>query len=241
MHPEICTIGPFTVYSYGLMLAFAFLISIGLAGIQAKKTGLSAEFIFNLGFIAMVFGIIGARLFYVAENPKSYLQHPMEIFMLQYGGLSWFGGLFLGSLSAVAYLKMKRQPVYRTLDLLAPFIALAQAIGRIGCLLNGCCYGKASIFGLYFPVHQARLIPTQLYSSLLLLVVFGILRYLQEKSHRPGEVFFTYLFLYSLVRFFIEFWRQDNPIILLGLTLFQIISAIIFVFSLTKLILLKKK
>ena len=240
MHPEICQIGPFTIYSYGLMLALAFSVAAYLAGRQAKRQNINPDSIFNLAFIILVSGIIGARIFYILENLTYYLKHPWEMLMLQHGGLSWFGGLGLALICGIIYLRKRELAVYKTLDLLAPFVALAQGIGRIGCLLNGCCYGKVSKFGLYFAVHQAVLIPTQLYSSLALVAVFISLRFLQDRPHQDGQIFFLYLFLYSLQRFCIEFWRADNPVIFLGLTLFQLISAAVFLSSLFKLISLKE-
>lgn len=234
MHPEICTIGPFTIYSYGLMLAVAFLIGSQLACLQAKKQNINPDNIFNLAFIACITGIIGARIFYIIGHMHYYLQYPQEIIMLTSGGLSWFGGLIAGVLSSILYLRSKNLSVPQVLDIMAPFIALAQAIGRIGCLLNGCCYGKVSNFGLYFKVHQAYLIPTQLYSSLLLILIFIILRLLQERPHRQGEIFIFYLLLYSAMRFFIEFFRADHQVIFMGLSLFQIISIAIFFFALLK-------
>ncbi|MDD5595345.1 MAG: prolipoprotein diacylglyceryl transferase [Candidatus Omnitrophica bacterium] len=241
MYPEICQIGPFTIYSYGLMLALAFTIGSFLAGFQARKEKINPEIIFNLCFLALVAGVIGARLFYVIENLRFYLKNPWEILVLQHGGLSWFGGLILGFFSSLLYIKRKKLPVYKILDLIIPFVALGQALGRIGCLLNGCCFGKESSWGLYFFVHKATLIPTQLYSSLLLICIFIILRFLQDKPHKEGEVFFTYLLLYSLKRFFIEFWRADNPVIFWGLTLFQILSVIGFFLAMIELVLLKIK
>jgi phosphatidylglycerol:prolipoprotein diacylglycerol transferase len=235
MYPEICKIGPLTVYSYGLMLAIAFTVSSSLATLRAKKENIPSQVILNLSFLSLVSGIIGARISYVLENIDYYLRNPLEIIMLAHGGLSWFGGLTLGTILAIIYLKKKKLPIYKILDLIAPFLALAQAIGRIGCLLNGCCFGKTAQFGLYFKVHKSVLVPVQLYSSILLIFIFIILRFYQDRPHRNGQIFFTYLLLYSLKRFFIEFWRADNEIILGGITLFQIISIVIFCFALTAL------
>lgn len=241
MYPIICQIGPFTIYSYGLMLAVAFLVSSRLACLQAKRQQLNPEIIFNLSFLVLVSGVVGARILYIIENIGYYLKNPLEIIMLQHGGLSWFGGLISAVFCATIYLRKKGLAIYKTLDLIAPFAALAGGIGRIGCLLNGCCFGKASKFGLYFSVHNSFLIPTQLYSSLILVIIFIILRFLQDRPHREGQIIFAYLLLYSLKRFFVEFWRMDNPVIVLGLTLFQIISIVIFCFSLAKIILIKRK
>lgn len=240
MYPELFKIGPFTVYSYGLMLVAAFLVSSALAKAQAKKEKIDPDSTFNLLFTVFISGIIGARLFYIVENINYYITNPAEIIMMQHGGLSWFGGLICGVLSGGIYSKRRNLPIYKVLDLVAPFVALGQSIGRIGCLLNGCCFGRITDFGVYFPVHRSVLIPTQAYSSLAMVFIFIFLRFLQERPHREGRIFFTYLLLYSLKRFLIEFWRADNARIFLGLSLFQLISAGIFFLSAGNLISIAK-
>ncbi len=222
------------------MLAVAFIAGAALAGLRAKKEGIDQEIIFNFLFLAFIWGILGARLFYVIENAGYYFREPLEIIMLQHGGLSWFGGLIAGMISGGLYLKKKKLSLYKALDLCAPFIALAQAIGRIGCLFNGCCFGRPATRGFYFPTHSEVLVPIQLYSSLALLFIFIILKLLQEVPHRQGQVFFAYLLLYSLKRYIVEFWRADNSEVLFGLSLFQILSIFLFVFSLVRLILLNR-
>lgn len=228
MHPLICKVGPFAIYSYGVMLAFAFLVSSYLAKKKAQTVGISPEIIFNLAFIAFIFGIIGGRLLYVIFNFDYYIDNLSEIFKLWHGGLSWFGGLFLGSVAGIVYINRKGPSVYKVLDVIVPFVALGQAIGRIGCFLNGCCYG---VLGF---------IPIQIFSSLLLLIIFIILGFLQERPHKAGEILFLYLILYSIKRFFVEFWRADNKILMFGLTYFQIIAIAIFFFSVWKLLSLKR-
>ncbi len=233
MHPVICQIGTLTIYSYGLLLCIGVLLGAKLASTQAQKQGIEKTAIVNTVFIAAFSGVAGARLFYVIENTGYYLKYPLEIFMLQYGGLSWFGGLAAALACSAVYLKKKKVLVIRAFDLLAPFAALAQSIGRIGCLLNGCCYGRESAYwGIYFKVHDAFLIPTQVYSSLLLLIIFVALRLIQDRNLPRGSVFLAYLLLYSCGRFLIEFLRADNPRILFGLSLFQFISIALFFLSL---------
>jgi len=222
------------------MLALAFLVIWTLVQQQAKKQNFNPGLIFNLLFIMLISGIIGARIFYVVEDLSYYFKNPVEIIALRHGGLSWFGGLILAIICSGIYLRKKKIPVYKTFDLIAPFVAFGQAIGRIGCLLNGCCFGKASKFGIYFQVHNSVLIPTQIYSSLILIFIYIVLRLLQDRPHPEGKIFFTYLLLYSAKRFIIEFWRADNQIILLGLTLFQVISVIIFCLSFLKLLSITK-
>ncbi|MDO8488767.1 MAG: prolipoprotein diacylglyceryl transferase [Candidatus Omnitrophota bacterium] len=228
MLPEICHIGSFTIYSYGLMLVLAFFACTYLAGLEAKKEGVNPDFIFNLCFFVFISGIIGCRIFYVFNNLNFYLRNPLEIIMLQHGGMAWFGGLIFGTAAAVVFIKKNKMSLLKILDLLVPFIALGQSIGRIGCLLNGCCYGSPSEFGIYFKVFDQVLIPTQLYSSLFLLLIFLILRFMQDRKHATGQILSAYLFLYPIKRFFIEYFRNDSPRIFYGLTLFQILSLVMF-------------
>ncbi len=228
MHPIICQIGPFTIYSYGFMLAAAFMVSFVFVRLQAQRQGVDPQIIFNFLFLSFISGIIGARIFYIAENMAYYIESPLEILKLYHGGLSWFGGLIAGLICGILYLKKKNLPVYKTFDLVIPFLALAQAIGRIGCLLNGCCFGITPV-------------PVQIYSSLILVLVFVILRFLQEAPHKDGQVFFSYLLLYSIKRFLVEFWRADNMIVFLGLSLFQILSVCLFFAALAGLCLIQKR
>ena len=137
MIPIICTLGPLHIYSYGLMLAVAFFVSSALAARYAKQKGVSADIISGLAFTGFLAGIIGARLLYVLQNLSDYLQNPLEIFALQHGGLSWFGGFIAGVCAGIFYLKKRRTPVLQALDILMPYVALGQAIGRIGCFLTG--------------------------------------------------------------------------------------------------------
>ncbi|MDP2905682.1 MAG: prolipoprotein diacylglyceryl transferase [Candidatus Omnitrophota bacterium] len=239
MHPIICQIGPFTVYSYGLTLALAFFIASWLAVRQAARQSIAPEIISGVCFIAVVSGIAGARALFVLNNLRFYISHPLEILMLQHGGLSWFGGMLLAVLCSCLYLRRKKISVYTALDILVPFVVLAQAIGRIGCFLNGCCYGRPSKFGIYVDAGSELLIPTQIYSTLILLAIFVFLRFMQERPGlKAGTVFFLYILLYSAKRFFIEFFRGDNSPALWGLTPFQLFSVALFVVALTKLIML---
>lgn len=242
MYPIICKLGPFTIYSYGLMVVLAFVASTFLLSRQAKQYGLNPDLIFNLSFIVLVSGITGARILYVILNLGHYFNNPVEILILSRGGLAWFGGLTSAIVSCAVYLKHKRLDVYRIFDLAIPYIALAQAIGRIGCFLNGCCFGRQSLrFGVYFPVHNAFLIPTQLYSSLALLAIFIVLRIREAGTHQKGEIFYLYLFLYSVWRLFIEFFRADSQALVFGLTIFQIFSSALFILSSVLLIKVKRQ
>ncbi|MBF0595131.1 MAG: prolipoprotein diacylglyceryl transferase [Candidatus Omnitrophica bacterium] len=235
MFPLICHIGPFPVYSYGLMLALAVLASSYLLARDAAVIGIKPDVIYDLVFWVVVSGILGARLFYVSFNWDVYAASPVEIVKLWQGGLAWQGSFAGGMLGAVVFIRRQRLPLWPLLDAAAPYIALGQAIGRIGCLLNGCCYGKAADWGLYFPVWGERLIPTQLFMSLGQLVIFAILRYLGlRRQMRVGQIFILYLLLSSVERFTIEFFRADH--VLYGpFSIFQYVCLALFVAALVLL------
>lgn len=251
MYPVLLKIGFIHIYSYGLMVGCAFFISAFLLSKRAAGAGFKEDFFWNLCFWALIGGIFGGRLVYIILNFQFFRDNPMEAFMLWHGGLVWYGGLLGGIFCALIYVKLKKEKIGRVLDELAPFVALGHSIGRIGCFLNGCCYGRPAAWGIYFPVHNDYLIPVQLFSSLDLLAIFIILRVIQERAHpvrnysamgkhkdvsngthRQGFVFIAYLLLSSLERFFMEFLRNDSAPIFYGLTVFQIISAAIFFITL---------
>ena len=224
---------PVTIHAYGLLLAIAVLTSTFLLVHDARASNIKPEVIYDLVFWAMVGGIIGARAFYVLLNYPFYAANPYEILMIQKGGLAWQGGLIVGGLATVLFIRGRKLFLPVMLDLCAPYLALGQSIGRIGCLLNGCCYGKAVEWGLYFPVHDARLHPTQIYLSAGYLIIFIILKRYQSSSQIPGLVFASYLILASTLRFFVEFFRADHEILLLGLSIYQFVCLGIFVFALS--------
>jgi len=232
MYPILFKFGFLQIYSYGLMVALAFWVSVSLLARRGYVLGLGRDFFWNLSFWALSGGILGGRLMYILLNLDFFLKDPLEIFKLWHGGLVWYGGFIAGLLSAVFYLKRNNAPILKTLDLAAPFIALAHSIGRIGCFLNGCCYGRPVSWGVYFPQHYERLIPAQLISSIDLLAIFIILRFLEERPHRPGSIVVYYLLFSSLERFLAEFLRDDSARNFFGLTIFQLISIVIFISAL---------
>lgn len=239
MYPILLKIGFIHIYSYGLMVGCAFFISAFCLSRRAARAGFKEDFFWNLCFWALIGGIAGGRLVYIILNFQFFRDNPPEVFMLWHGGLVWYGGLLGGILCALAYVKLKKERIARVLDELAPFVALGHSIGRIGCFLNGCCYGRPAAWGIYFPAHNDYLIPAQLFSSLDLLAIFIILRVIQERApacrqtgHRQGFIFVAYLLLSSLERFLMEFLRNDSAPIFYGLTIFQIISSAIFLITL---------
>ena len=231
MFPIICKIGPLTIYSYGLMLAIAVLVCARFMSREAKRDQILVEDIYDLIFWCVLGGILGGRIFFIFLNLDFFLQDLKEILMIQHGGLAWQGALTGGGLIGWLYIRRKQWPLGFILDLSAPYVALGQAIGRIGCFLNGCCYGREVAWGIYFPVHDARLHPTQLYSMAGLLLIFFILKEFRRISKVPGQVMVVYLILASLQRFVIEFFRADHEIFWAGMSIFQIVSIGILLFA----------
>jgi phosphatidylglycerol:prolipoprotein diacylglycerol transferase len=233
------------------MFAAAVMVCALLASREAGRLGLAPDIIFDLTFLVVVAGLAGARLFYVVLHFSLFVDHPWDIIMIQKGGLAWQGGFVAACLAGMGFIRRKGLPLLPLLDLVAPYAALGESIGRIGCFLNGCCYGKEAAWGIFFPVHGARLHPTQLYSSIGLLMIFFLLKQYQKttqvislrqgwmrfRSKRPqsdadwpegetrirreGRIFAAYLLLASLLRFGVEFFRADHDVLLAGLSVYQ--------------------
>ncbi len=223
MFPTICQIGPFTVYSYGLMLAVAVIVCTFLLRKDAQRAGINPDLMSDLVFWLVIGGIIGARIFYILTYLPTFIENPLEIIMIQHGGLSWQGGLILGCLSGIWFVKRHKLDLLKILDLTAPYLALGQAIGRIGCFFNGCCYGKEVSWGMYFPNLGERVHPTQIYDALGLLILFFVLKGYSKHVAMKGKVFVAYLLLAPFLRFVIEFFRADHTETYLGLSLYQIV------------------
>ncbi|MGE4357669.1 MAG: prolipoprotein diacylglyceryl transferase [Candidatus Omnitrophota bacterium] len=233
MYPIIFQIGPVSIYSYGLMLALAFIISTTLAKKRAEREGFSSDLIVNLAVYLLLGGIIGARIVYVIYNYEEFKDQFIQIFMIQRGGLCYYGALIGGFIGGIIFLKKYKLPFSKTADFVSPYIALGQAIGRIGCFLRGCCYGKETSFFLRirFPDEVVYRHPTEIYACILNFLIFLILRHLYRKRHFGGEIFLSYLLLYSTKRFFLDFLRGDLPTVYFGLTVFQVVSVAVFVLA----------
>ena len=237
MHSIITKIGPLYVYSYGLMVAIGFAVATLLAYKHANDFGIDKERVIDLGIVMLICGIVGARIVYIALNFQYYVRNPPEIINLTKGGLVWYGALIFGLGAAAWFVKKNRINFWMAADLFAPYIALAQAFGRIGCFLNGCCYGSAApsslLLGVVFPEESVSRYPTQIFSAIALLLIFVILRIWQKKRHFNGGIFLGYGLLYSMKRFGVEFFRGDYPKILYGFTISQLISVVIFIVCLS--------
>ena len=244
MWPIILKIGPITIYSYGFMLAVGFLTAVWLAGRNvSQRPDFDKEKIIDLVLILLVSGIIGARLTYVLLNIDEYIRSPLEIIKIYHGGLVFYGGLITAVLTGWILVRQWEWDFLKTGDILMPYAALGHAFGRIGCLLNGCCYGRPteSFVGICLPGEINSLHPTQIYSSLSLLAIFVILRVMGDKVKKRGFVTYSYFLLYPSARFTIELFRGDVPKILWGLTFSQIVSIMVFLVTIILLTVKRKK
>ena len=243
MHPILFEFGNFRIYSYGVMVALGFLIAVYLTSREAHRIGIAPQKIFDLGLYILILGIIGARALHVILDFGHYVNHPLEIIMINKGGLAFHGGLLTGIIGAWLLIKRNRMPLWKTADIFMPNVALGQAIGRIGCFLNGCCYGRPTIssIGIHLPGHIFPLHPTQLYSSIFLLLTFFVLKKIYTKKKFDGIVFFSYLVIFSFGRFFIDFYRGDLRTVLFGLKTSQLISIAVIFASLFYLCLRRKR
>jgi phosphatidylglycerol:prolipoprotein diacylglycerol transferase len=216
MHPILFEIGPFTLRSYGLMMALGFGFGIWLSSRLNRREGRSEEMIYDLSVWIMLGAILGARLLYVAVEPEQFADGPWwDVLAVWKGGLVYYGGLLGGALSAYIWLRREKAPVWRVADCLAPGLALGQMFGRIGCYLNGCCYGYVSQrFGVVFPALAAQgdsqpHLPVELYESAYVLLLSAFLTWYMPRRRYVGEVFVLYLLFYSIGRFILEIFRGD--------------------------------
>jgi len=221
--PRLFQIGSFSLPTYGFLVALGVVVGLVTTVKLARSQGIDPDTAWNLGVLAVLSAILGAKLLLFVNNWDWYSAHPGEIFSLatlQAGGV-FYGGLIAALAVSWWYIRRHRMPVLRTCDTFAPGLALGHAIGRIGCFAAGCCYGKPTShwWGVTFrnPVAQAwvgtplgiPLEPTQLFESAVELINFFILLWLIRHKKFEGQVIGAYLFLYGVARYFLEFLRGD--------------------------------
>ncbi len=198
-------------------------IGLMVASKLSERQGLDPEKAWNLGIIAILSALIGAKVLYVINDWSYYASHPREILSLstlQAGGV-FYGGLIAALIASVWYIRRNQMPVLRTSDAFAPGLALGHVFGRFGCFAAGCCYGKETSlpWGVKFTNPLAyfnsgtplnvRVHPTELYEAAVELLNFFILLWIFKRKKFEGQVIGTYLVLYGVARFFLEFWRGD--------------------------------
>ena len=221
MHPVICRIGPVNIYLWGFMVAMAFLVGLPIVLQYGEKEKIKPENILDMFIYSVVASIAGARLFYVIGFPGEYIRDPLSILYINQGGMVFLGGIFGGALAVLAYTNRHKIDLWKVLDATSPSVAIGYAIGRVGCLLNGCCYGMTE-----FGMQQ----PTQIYSSIAGVIIFLLITSLYKKKKYDGQIFLTGLVYYSIYRFFLEFLRA-NPVHILIFTPNQLLVVFVFMIS----------
>lgn len=201
-------LGPFTLHTYGLLVALGFLAALVIVLRGARREGLPTEPVLDLAFVAVLAAIVGSRLLYVLFNLSEYVADPLRIFKVWEGGLIFHGGLLLAIPACLLVVRRSGLPAWRTADIFAPAIALGQAIGRIGCFAAGCCYGAPwdPPLCVTFTHPEALaplnvpLFPSQLFAFAAGVLVYGVLVAYRRHRRAPGQVFWLYLALASAAR-----------------------------------------
>lgn len=222
MYPILFEIGNWPVYSYGVLLAAAYLIGLQLAVVRARRAGVDPAKVMDLGIYLIIAALVGAKLMLIIVDFDYFRQQPRELLSLVRAGGVFYGGLIAAVGVGIWLVRRYQLNVWATGDLMAPGIALGHVIGRFGCLLAGCCYGRPTDvpWAITFtnPVASANvgtplglpLHPTQLYDAGAELLILAILL-MTERKGKPfaGRTFWLYMGLYAISRFIIEFYRGD--------------------------------
>ena len=254
MYPELFKIGPFTVYTYGVLLAASYLLGLRLAMWRAKKWGLDPSRVLDLGIYIIIAALVGAKLLLLVVDFDQF-RSPQDLLNLARLGGVFYGGLLLAVGVAFWYIARHRMPFWTTCDVFAPGIALGHVTGRLGCLAAGCCYGKptdvpwaivftnplaASNVGtpLGIPLH-----PTQLYEAGAALIILALLLATERRGRPfPGRTFWAYMFLYAISRYIIEMYRGDPRGSVFGMfSTSQFISIVLAPLSLVMLFWLSRR
>jgi phosphatidylglycerol---prolipoprotein diacylglyceryl transferase len=247
MYPEILHIGPITIYSYGLMLGITFIVASYLFTLELKRVGLNPNIATEVTLFALVFGIIGAKLFHVFENWTEFVDNPVMVFSP--AGLTFYGGFLLAVFAIYLYLRKKKISFLKIADLNAPGLALGYGIARIGCHLSGDGdYGIVSSLPWAYSYAKGTVPtppgitvhPTPIYELIAAVIIFIVLWSLRKKNQPVGKLFMIYLILISVARFLVEIIRL-NPDLIWGLSEAQVISIVLCVVGLIGMFKVKRK
>lgn len=222
MHPIAIQFGNFSIHWYGIFVAIGFLAGLWTASRRGLRSGISADAVMDFAPWLMLGVIVGARLLHVVSywNDEFANKPWTEVFMIQRGGLVFYGGFFGATIALFFYLRRKAIPFLKFADVLVPSLALAHAFGRIGCLMTGCCFGKvcAVPWAVRYPVGHAThpsglpaipVHPAQIYESILNLGLYFFLAWLYRRKKFDGQIFAAYLLCYAVLRSFVESFRAD--------------------------------
>ena len=235
MHPIAFELFGRPIYWFGVMMALGFLAAITVWNWLAPRTGRPHGYGSELGFWIMVAGVVGARVAEVLGNLSFFLEHPWEIIRVDHGGLVFYGGFIACCLVVIVFARVHHDRLWALADFTVVGLPLGHTFGRIGCFLNGCCYGTPTHlpWAVCFPEqhesHGVAVHPTQLYEASYNLLLFGVLlAFLLRRQPPAGRVLALYLLLYPPFRFAVEFIRGDERLNWLGLNLAQETSLVLF-------------
>jgi phosphatidylglycerol:prolipoprotein diacylglycerol transferase len=253
MHPILFEIGGWPVYSYGVLLALAYLLGLQLAVVRARRRGLDGAKIMDFGIYLIIAALVGAKAMLLIVDFDYFRQQPREILSIVRAGGVFYGGLIAAFLVGLWLVRRYQLPVWTTADLIAPGIALGHVVGRLGCLLAGCCYGTPTDvpWGITFtdPAAAANvgtplgtpLHPTQIYDAGAELLILIFLLVTERRGHQfAGRTFWTYMVLYGVARFIVEFFRGDPRGMVFGLSTSQFVSLLIVPIGIVMLLRLRK-
>ncbi len=221
MHPVLFKIGNFGIRTYGVVLVIAFFICLYIAKWDGKRLGLKRKEVDCLANYLLLWGLIGARLYYaIFYDPIYYFTKPWTLLFIWEGGLAIHGAIIGGIFGMYLYSRKYNLNFWLLADFISPILLLGQGIGRIGCFLNGCCFGKPTDkpWGVIFPKDSfayykygfTPVHPTQLYEMVLDILGFVVLWSLRKKSAFNGYLFSWYLIYYGIVRFVVSIFRADS-------------------------------
>lgn len=243
MYPELFKIGNFQISSFGLMVAIAFLVAYWVASYEFKRKGLSENLLGNVFLAIIIGGIGGAKILYVVENvPISQLISNPLGYLLSRGGLTFYGGFIGAVILLLIVAKRGKTSFWKIGDAISPSLALAYAIGRIGCFLVGDDYGIKSnlpwaiAFPKGLPPTTDRVHPTQLYEVIAMTVVFFIIWKIRKKPAPNGWLFSIYLILAGFERFLIEFIRSTTPSPIPHLSVAQFMAIVLIAVGAIKIV-----
>ena len=221
MHPILLHYGNIVIRSWGVMVVIGIIVAVFLSMREAAKRNVDPEHIIDLAIILVITGVIGARVVYVLTNFNEYRNNIGMAFSIKTGGLAWPGAFLFALVATILFVRWRKLSFWLIADILAPYLALGYSIGRIGCFLNGCCFGKVT-YQAWWMVYMlgAYRYPTQLYSSLASFFIFLFLVTRTSWYQFPGKRFLVYIILYAIYRFIVEFYRYNSAYIL-GLSLAQ--------------------
>jgi len=214
MHPILFKIGPLTIYTYGFFVSFGVVCGYLVSSLRAKEVGIDSRKFSDILFSVVVFGFLGAKLLYILIEWRYFLSNPLAVIR---SGFVFYGGVIAGIVTLYFLAKRYQLDFLELADLVVVGVPLGHALGRVGCFFYGCCYGipTSHWYGVLFPdsspagLSGLAVIPTQLISAVSLVLIFIILRFLSSNKKFPGQIFTSYIFIYGIFRFFIEFLRGD--------------------------------